>query len=119
MFKLNTDGTGFQVVKHFTGCDGAHPDSELVLCGGALYGTTTRGGAWDLGTVFRISLAPEPIHLVVQLLGNSVVLSWTNSACTLQAGPAPAGPFTNVPGATSPYTVSPVAPQLFFRLARE
>jgi len=34
----------------------------------------------------------------------------------LQSAPAVTGPFTNLPGATSPYTNPLTAPQQFFRL---
>jgi uncharacterized repeat protein (TIGR03803 family) len=57
VFKVNTDGTGFTVLKSFTGYgDGSGP-SDLVLSGGTLYGTTSRGGNLNIGTVFRIDLS--------------------------------------------------------------
>jgi len=40
VFKLNTDGTGYTVLKHFTGSDGANPNAGLTLSGTVLYGTT-------------------------------------------------------------------------------
>jgi hypothetical protein len=56
-------------------------------------------------------------HLDFQLLGNQLFLSWTNDGFYLQSASAPGGPFTNVPGATSPY-ISPVnASQQYFRLS--
>jgi len=57
VFKVNTDGTGFSVLKSFTRYgDGSGP-SDLVLFGGTLYGTTSSGGNLDIGTVFRIDLS--------------------------------------------------------------
>jgi hypothetical protein len=58
-------------------------------------------------------------YLTVQPQGTNLVLNWTNSAFSLQSAPAITGTFTNLPGATSPYTNSPTAPtaaQQFFRL---
>ena len=48
--------------------------------------------------------------------GSRLVLSWTNAGFSLQTAPAVTGPFTNLPGATSPYTNALSAPQRFFRL---
>jgi uncharacterized repeat protein (TIGR03803 family) len=58
VFKVNTDGTGYTVLKNFTGSDGSGPAAGLVLSGGTLYGTTANGGDLNNGTVFRIDLPP-------------------------------------------------------------
>jgi len=60
-------------------------------------------------------LAP-PVSLDIQRIGNAVTLRWTNPAYALQGGPAASGTFTNVPGATSPYTSSITTSRQFFRL---
>jgi uncharacterized repeat protein (TIGR03803 family) len=57
VFKVNTNGTGFSVLKRFTGSDGSGPRAGLVLSGATLYGTTTSGGNLNDGTVFRIDLS--------------------------------------------------------------
>ena len=58
VFKLAPSGK-HQVLYNFTGGkDGASPYAGVVLDGkGSLFGTTTFGGAFALGTVFRISAA--------------------------------------------------------------
>jgi uncharacterized repeat protein (TIGR03803 family) len=54
VFKINTDGTGYSILHWFTNApDGFSPQSELVLGGGALYGTTAYGGS-NYGTIFAI-----------------------------------------------------------------
>ena len=59
LFQLNTDGSGFGVVHAFsarfrsTNVDGAYPGSGLVSAGGSLYGTTSGGGAFGWGDVFK------------------------------------------------------------------
>jgi len=117
VFRMNTDGSGFSVLKHFgtqtAAFGGGHPGGILTLSRGALYGTTSFGGALGLGTVFRIDL---PNLLTVQSTGNSIVLSWIDNFRTLQAAPAVNGNFTNVPGATSPFTNAITSEGQFFRL---
>jgi uncharacterized repeat protein (TIGR03803 family) len=58
VFQVSTDGTGYSVLKSFTGSDGARPAAGLVMCGSALYGTTIFGGEFNNGMVFRIDLPP-------------------------------------------------------------
>ena len=54
VFKVSKEGSGFTVIKSFSGSDGDHPISSLVEAGGVLYGTTFDGGTNDSGTVFRL-----------------------------------------------------------------
>ena len=51
VFKVNTDGTGFALVRSFAGgvADGQYPYGSLVVSGSTLYGMTYRGGASDCG----------------------------------------------------------------------
>jgi hypothetical protein len=50
------------------------------------------------------------------LSGGALTLNWTNGS-TLQVSGSVTGPWTNVAGATSPFTISNlVAPQLFYRI---
>jgi hypothetical protein len=67
-------------------------------------------------TIKYSSSVPPPVRLDFQTLNNQLVLNWTNAGFNLQTAPAVTGPFTNLLGATSPYTnVTTSAPQ-FFRL---
>jgi hypothetical protein len=55
-------------------------------------------------------------QLALQLNGKNLVLTWSGPFI-LQSATSPEGPYTDVPGATSPYSCSAgPAPQLFFRL---
>jgi hypothetical protein len=56
------------------------------------------------------------IPLDIELSGNNVILRWENPAFTLQAAPTVTGTYTNVPGATSPYTNAISGSQQYFRL---
>lgn len=51
-----------------------------------------------------------------QWLNQRLVLSWTNTGFNLQSAPAITNTFTNIPGATSPYTNVTALAQQFFRL---
>src|SRR5439155_18742813 len=68
VFQMNTDGTGYTVLKHFsattvapsgtsTNSDGANPHAGLTLSGSTLYGTTSGGGSSGYGTVFQVNTA--------------------------------------------------------------
>ncbi len=60
IFKMSTNGADFTVLKTFsrevagTNSDGAQPYGGLVGCGKTLYGTTTYGGAYGSGVVFKL-----------------------------------------------------------------
>jgi hypothetical protein len=60
--------------------------------------------------------SPSPIPLVLQRLGSSIVLSWTNAAFSLQSAPTMNSIFTDVPSASSPYTNLITGTARFFRL---
>ena len=102
------------------------PAQEIQDC---IYSAAIRlwYGSWDQqtgidvfpgGSASSISFVatnvPVP-SVTIQKLADSAVVSWTNSAFQLQAASSIAGTFTNVPGATSPYTNS-LANSCFFRL---
>lgn len=72
VFKMKPDGTGYEVLHHFTGCllggaDGSQPQGLLEGSDGVLYGTTRSGGvkggvlepygldATGNGTVFKVN----------------------------------------------------------------
>jgi hypothetical protein len=47
--------------------------------------------------------------------GQGITLSWQETSAVLQSAPAVNGPWTDVTGAASPYTIVPTATQQFFR----
>jgi len=55
VFKLNTDGTSYTVLKNFTGNDGDCPAGGVILSGSTLYGTTEDGGSNGWGTIFKVN----------------------------------------------------------------
>jgi len=56
VFRLQTDGTGFAVLRSFGGSsdDGRTPHGSLIVYEGDLYGMTRFGGSFGVGTVFRL-----------------------------------------------------------------
>ena len=118
VFQVNTSGGGFTNVYTFTGgADGANPEAGLLLLGNTLYGTTQTAdyGSGD-GTVFALPAPVLSILLNIALQGGHVTLSWSNAAFSLQSATNVAGVYTNVSGATSPYTNAITGRQQFFRL---
>jgi uncharacterized repeat protein (TIGR03803 family) len=116
VFSINTDGSGFTNIYFFnnsTKKTGNDPNGGLVLSGNTLYGTTTAGGTNGYGVVFSLTV---PITLFYQNISSAVVLTWNDPSFVLQAAPAVTGTYTNIPGATSPYTNTITGPQQFFRL---
>ena len=58
IFKINTNGTGYEILHNFTGAGGEGDDPGFSLiqgADGALYGTTQFGGGFASGIIFRIN----------------------------------------------------------------
>jgi formylglycine-generating enzyme required for sulfatase activity len=73
------------------------------------YGATN---ATALLTVLPANL--PPVTLYFEPAGGQVILVWPTGA--LQSAPTVAGPYTDVIGASSPYSVVPSGPQQYFRV---
>lgn len=75
LFKINTDGTGYQVLYSFTGGpnDPANPGG-LTLAGSTLYGLSGAGGANNLGTIFSFPISvPEPSSFLLAASGGAAL----------------------------------------------
>ncbi len=123
VFGVSTNGTNFRVLHGFTnGSDGGNPYAALVLSGNLLYGTASSGGNAGSGTVFSLSLVPVSAspQLTINLAGTNAILTWPADATgfTLQSAPTVTGTFTNISGATSPYTNPISGTQKFYRLSQ-
>jgi uncharacterized repeat protein (TIGR03803 family) len=58
LYRINTDGTGYQILHDFgypDGWDGTVPRGSLTLSGSTLYGFTAYGGGYNGGTIFQIN----------------------------------------------------------------
>src|SRR6266550_1992658 len=69
-FKINTNGTGFTVLKNFGTASGSRPDAGLVLKDGLLYGTTRFGGSVDDGVVFQVNTNGAAFSVLTNFTGN-------------------------------------------------
>ncbi len=116
VFKMTTNGTLTTLVS-FNTTNGANPDADLTLgADGSFYGTTF-GSSNGLGMLFQLSpVSVPPVPLDISPLSNTVVLSWTNPAFSLQSAPEVFGSYTNIPGSASPYTNPISGARQFFRL---
>jgi hypothetical protein len=100
-------GTGFSTA------NGLAADSN-----GNLTVTGSSPGANFAADYATIKYAPTALpYLTVQGINDKVVVLWTNSLFGLQSAPTAAGTFTNITGATSPYTNSIAQPYRFLRLS--
>ena len=73
-YVLNKNGTGYSVLRHFTGgtTDGAAPSAELFQgSDGLLYGTTSAGGAGGAGTIFKLRTDGTSYGVLKHFLGGA------------------------------------------------
>jgi uncharacterized repeat protein (TIGR03803 family) len=84
VFQMNTDGSGYSVLKNFSFADGASPQATLLFSEGTLYGTTTCGGISNKGVVFALRLPPPMILAAPQSqtaeIGSAVTFGVRTSA---------------------------------------
>jgi hypothetical protein len=83
VFRLNVDGTGFAVLKHFTRSDGSDPEGPVTAVGNVLYGTTQYGGNFGAGTVFRLNLDGTDYQVLKHFTGDP--MDGDNPNCRLIA----------------------------------
>ncbi len=56
VFKIQPDGSGYQILWNMPGFPGAQqPQAGLLVTNNTLYGTTMNGGANGLGTIFKVN----------------------------------------------------------------
>ena len=77
VFRINTDGTGFQVLHGFTGSqlaggnDGAAPYGAVTVSGTTIYGMTRFGGTSAHGTVFSLNTDGSGFSLLRSFTGSA------------------------------------------------
>jgi hypothetical protein len=76
--------------------------------------------ASQISSIYSSGALADATHLQMQFSftaapGEGIVLTWLESTAVLQSAPAVNGPWTDLTGASSPYTIVPTASQQFFR----
>jgi uncharacterized repeat protein (TIGR03803 family) len=73
IFKIETDGTGFSLLREFAGGadDGMRPNRSLTLSGSTLYGTTYFGGDDGLGVIFKMETDGTGFSLLHEFAGGA------------------------------------------------
>ncbi len=98
-YKVSTDGATFTTLYNFDGRDGYYPGSTLLPnADGYLYGTTAGGGAFNGGTIYRLSTAGDVATVYnFSTNGGGEGDDVANHSVSTRQGPAPAA-VTPVPG---------------------
>jgi len=74
IFRINADGTGYQILKRFLGSDdGGDPYGGLTLAtNGLLYGANIRGGPNGYGVIFRFERSGSGFTVLTNFSNNSI-----------------------------------------------
>jgi uncharacterized repeat protein (TIGR03803 family) len=72
VFKINTDGSGFDVLHWFGGSEEGHPLGDLCLSGSTLYGTTRKKKSpRNCGTIFKINIGGSGFRVLHEFSNDS------------------------------------------------
>lgn len=71
IFKINTDGSGFDTVYNFNSTNGSHPYGSLILSDSILYGMTYDGGANNDGVVFKVKMDGTSYNTLINFNGSN------------------------------------------------
>lgn len=104
IFRVNTDGMCFQLLRTFTGGDGSGPHGSLLPSGPTLYGTTLVGGNSGLGTIFKLNTAGGGFQVLHHFAGGARDGSLPYGTTLVQSGSTLYG-MTKLGGATGNGTV--------------
>ncbi|MEO7990207.1 MAG: choice-of-anchor tandem repeat GloVer-containing protein [Chryseolinea sp.] len=79
VFKINPDGTGYTVLSNFDNTNGAKPYGSLLqAANGTLYGMTSAGGTYGLGTIFKTLSVSTPTIAATNITFSNVSSSSMN-----------------------------------------
>jgi uncharacterized repeat protein (TIGR03803 family) len=77
IFRVNRDGTGYEVVFSFDSLSGSGPKGGLCLApNGRLYGLTNSDGANEVGTLFSISVTALDFEKIMDLSFGMAAYPW-------------------------------------------
>ncbi|MBM2813623.1 MAG: autotransporter-associated beta strand repeat-containing protein [Ignavibacteria bacterium] len=117
IFKINTDGTGFALIRDLVGgaTDGSAPYGSLNLIGGVLYGMNSNGGTQNRGVIFSLNTDGSGFNLMHSFAGGNgdgdnphgsmIQVGATLYGMTNQGGASNAGVIFSINTDGSGYTV--------------
>jgi uncharacterized repeat protein (TIGR03803 family) len=78
VFKINTDGTGFELLHSFAAAnaDGSNPMGSLLLSGTTLYGMTTPADTTNRGTIFAVNTDGSGFQVLHSFTNNEGKWPW-------------------------------------------
>jgi len=78
VFRVTPDGRLTRLYS-FSGGDGNNPDRAVLVQGndGNFYGTTSKGGEYGYGTIFRLSVPLPPVIQAVSHTGSAFRFAWS------------------------------------------
>jgi uncharacterized delta-60 repeat protein len=118
--RLNADGSLDSTFSRGVGADDLLW-SVVVQADGKLLVGGDFGAINEVSQVYVARLFGSPIVIVpslsIEKAGNKVLLRWTNGPLSLQSAPFVTGPYSNLSGATSPYTNEITGAQRYFLLS--
>jgi uncharacterized repeat protein (TIGR03803 family) len=103
IFKIDTDGNNYAVLKRFHGIDGSNPNGGLVGSGTILYGTTSQGGPYNNGVVFALSLQTLN-HMSLFVIPGGYLVTYVGipgQTYSLQRAPNVTGPWVTIAAITA------------------
>jgi uncharacterized repeat protein (TIGR03803 family) len=81
IFRMTPDGTLITLYTFHGTTYGVEPVAGLTQASdGNLYGVTSGGGTYNLGTIFRLSISMAPMVQKVQKMTSGLVFTWTSVA---------------------------------------
>jgi len=83
LYKLNTDGSQFQVLHQFEQTTGTQPTGGLALVDSTLFGTTSHGGSYNAGNVYAMNTDGSGYHEVFPLVDQQSGTGLTASGTTV------------------------------------
>jgi len=78
VFRVTPDGRLTRLYS-LSGGDGSNPDRAVLVQGndGNFYGTTSKGGEYGYGTIFRLSVPLSPVIQTPSHTGSTFTIAWT------------------------------------------
>ena len=71
IFSMNTDGSGYSLLRSLNTADGIYPEAALTLAGSKIYGLTPSGGSNGSGTIFSLNTDGSGFSVIKNFAGGA------------------------------------------------